>query len=258
MKALLVITCEDAASYSVAAKAIDSLSLSDRRVDDLEALSAHDGASIYLMMLPHARAENHAALIDVLEELGRNWMLLALSPLSQLERAGERLLNHPRVDWLSVPCSEQEIAWRMARLEETRRQAVEERLALEARLAKAQDQLTPTERQTIVAELAGTAAHELNQPLTSILGYAELIRRRLTQAQDIRALDIIIREAERMADVVRKLAHINEYKTKDYVGDQRILDLDSASSIGSEASRFQTPSEPVRVAPSSQPGKRTK
>jgi len=47
-----------------------------------------------------------------------------------------------------------------------------EKMRMEQRLAHAQEQLLSQERQAIVAELAGAAAHELNQPLTSVMGYA--------------------------------------------------------------------------------------
>jgi PAS domain S-box-containing protein len=105
-----------------------------------------------------------------------------------------------------------------------------ERLRIEQRLAHAQEQLRLQEKQTIVAELAGAAAHELNQPLTSVMGYAELLRRRLDAGTpQHHAADIIVSEAERMAEIVRKIGKITRYETKTYVGTARILDLDRAS-----------------------------
>jgi PAS domain S-box-containing protein len=105
-----------------------------------------------------------------------------------------------------------------------------ERLRIEQRLAHAQEQLRIQEKQTIVAELAGAAAHELNQPLTSVMGYAELLRRRLEQGTpQHHAAEIIVTEAERMAEIVRKIGKITRYETKTYVGTARILDLDRAS-----------------------------
>ena len=50
-----------------------------------------------------------------------------------------------------------------------------EQMRMEQSLAQAQEQLLAQERQAIIAELAGAAAHELNQPLTSVMGYAELL-----------------------------------------------------------------------------------
>ncbi len=105
-----------------------------------------------------------------------------------------------------------------------------EKIQMEARLQKAQEQLLAQERQAIVAELAGAAAHELNQPLTSVLNYAILLKRLLTApSPPFSAAEIIASEAERMAEIVRKIGKITRYETKSYVGKQNILDLDRSS-----------------------------
>lgn len=102
-----------------------------------------------------------------------------------------------------------------------------ERLRIEAELTAAQDELQAREKQALIAELAGTAAHELNQPLTSVLGYAQLIRRRVGEDSPlVRAADAIVQEAERMAEIVRKIGMITRYETKTYVGTAKIIDLD--------------------------------
>jgi PAS domain S-box-containing protein len=107
---------------------------------------------------------------------------------------------------------------------------IREKLRMEARLSRAQEELRTREKQAIVAELAGAAAHELNQPLTSVIGYAELLRRNLeADGQLAHAAQVIISEAERMAEIVRKVGKITKYETKSYVGDQKILDLEKAS-----------------------------
>lgn len=117
---------------------------------------------------------------------------------------------------------------------------IREKLRVEERLAHATEKLAMTEKQAIIAELAGTTAHELNQPLTSVMGYAELLRRRLGAAQgdrageaespELHAISVILRESERMADIVKKIGKITKYETKTYVGGAKILDLDRASS----------------------------
>jgi len=105
-----------------------------------------------------------------------------------------------------------------------------EKVRMEQRLAQAQEQLLAQERQAIVAELAGAAAHELNQPLTSVMGYSELLKRRLEPATPaFEAAGVIHSEAERMAEIVRKIGKITRYETKSYVGRARILDLDRSA-----------------------------
>ncbi|MDP9148653.1 MAG: PAS domain S-box protein [Myxococcota bacterium] len=105
-----------------------------------------------------------------------------------------------------------------------------EKMRMEQRLAQAQEQILAQERQAIVAELAGAAAHELNQPLTSVMGYAELLKRRLDrETAPYSAAEIIFNEAERMAEIVRKIGKITKYETKSYVGQARILDLDRSA-----------------------------
>jgi PAS domain S-box-containing protein len=100
----------------------------------------------------------------------------------------------------------------------------------EERLVVTQEKLEKSERQAMIAELAGTAAHELNQPLTSVMGYAELIRRKLKPEDPLyRPIDVIVGEAERMAEIVRKIGKITRYETKQYVGRSRIVDLERAT-----------------------------
>lgn len=110
-----------------------------------------------------------------------------------------------------------------------------ERLKMEEKLTKVQRQLQLSERQAVVVELAGAAAHELNQPLTSILGYAEMLRRRVPEHDPNRKpIDVICSETERMASIVRKVGQITSYETKPYVGGSTILDLGEHQETGED------------------------
>ena len=105
-----------------------------------------------------------------------------------------------------------------------------ERLRMEERLAKAQEKLAISEKQTVAIELAGAAAHELNQPLTSIMGYAQMLLRKLeADSPHQRSLETILSESERMAGIVRQLGSLTRYETKAYVGGAQILDLGRSS-----------------------------
>jgi PAS domain S-box-containing protein len=101
-----------------------------------------------------------------------------------------------------------------------------ERIRMEQRLAQAQRQLQLTEKQALVAELAGAAAHELNQPLTSILGYCELLKRQgPPEAPHMRAVSIISGQSERMAAIIKKIGRLTKYETTEYINDERIIDI---------------------------------
>lgn len=105
-----------------------------------------------------------------------------------------------------------------------------ERIRMEQRLLDAQQKLQLSEKQALVAELAGATAHELNQPLTSIMGYAGLIERQSPpDATCLRAVAVILSEAERMAGIVKRIGKITRYETTDYVGSARMLDLERAA-----------------------------
>jgi PAS domain S-box-containing protein len=105
-----------------------------------------------------------------------------------------------------------------------------DRIRMEQRLLDAQQKLQLSEKQALVAELAGAAAHELNQPLTSIMGYAGLIARQSPpEATYLRAVAVILSEAERMAGIVKKIGRITKYETTDYIGGARMLDIHRAA-----------------------------
>lgn len=110
---------------------------------------------------------------------------------------------------------------------------VRDQRAMERRLKEAQAALIQTEKQAAVAELAGSAAHELNQPLTAVMGYAELLLKKLSpEDPHVKIVKTIYEEAERMAAVVKKIGRITRYESKSYVGGTRIVDLDKSSGGG--------------------------
>jgi PAS domain S-box-containing protein len=74
------------------------------------------------------------------------------------------------------------------------------------RLKMTQAQLVQAAKLAAVGELAAGVAHELNNPLTSVLGYAELLLRSLPPDTPFRGdLEIIDKQAIRARDIVRNL-----------------------------------------------------
>jgi PAS domain S-box-containing protein len=105
-----------------------------------------------------------------------------------------------------------------------------DRVQLERKLSDAEVRLEESKRNAVLMALAGTTAHELNQPLTSVLGFAELLKRKLkTDDEAYKRVDTIFREAERMKEIVKKIGKITRFELKSYVGESQILDLERTS-----------------------------
>jgi len=86
-------------------------------------------------------------------------------------------------------------------------QALDERHNLEARIKAGQQQMDHLSRLSILGELSGRIAHELNQPLAAISNYARSLRRRqdsgtLTEAALRQAAEEIASESERAAGIL--------------------------------------------------------
>jgi PAS domain S-box-containing protein len=107
---------------------------------------------------------------------------------------------------------------------------VSEDRAMGRRLAEARERLLESERKAAMMEVAGAAAHELNQPLTSVMTSTAMLRRLIAEGDDAarRLLETLEQEAERMAAIIRRLGELTEFTTKSYVGKARIIDLDPA------------------------------
>jgi len=104
---------------------------------------------------------------------------------------------------------------------------VEERTA---ELRAAQAQLIEAEKSKVVVEMAGATAHELNQPLTTILGLIQLIEQNPDDEQSLHQdLKRIADAAWDMAEIVRKIGQITHYETKQYVTGMQIIDIDRAA-----------------------------
>jgi PAS domain S-box-containing protein len=117
-----------------------------------------------------------------------------------------------------------------------------DRLRMEERLETAQAKLAISEKQAVAVELAGAAAHELNQPLTSVMGYAQMLLRKLGANEPLIPLvRTILDESDRMAMIVRKLGSLTRYETKSYVGGAQILDIDRSAEGGGRSSPADAP-----------------
>ncbi len=95
------------------------------------------------------------------------------------------------------------------RLQETIRQLRATEIELNARMEaqrSAENRLIQAAKLAAVGEMAAGIAHELNNPLTTVTGFSELVLEDLPQDFSYRAeLEMVSREAHRASDVVRRL-----------------------------------------------------
>jgi signal transduction histidine kinase len=76
---------------------------------------------------------------------------------------------------------------------------------IEAQL-EAERRLIQAEKLAAVGEMAAGIAHELNNPLTTVTGFTELVLDELSEGADNRSdLELVLKEARRARDVVRRL-----------------------------------------------------
>lgn len=82
-------------------------------------------------------------------------------------------------------------------------QKVEERTA---ELRQAEAEVARGEKLASIGQLAAGVAHELNNPLTGVLTFTSLLRRKLPDgSQDADDLDLVIAETRRCASIIRRL-----------------------------------------------------
>ncbi len=91
------------------------------------------------------------------------------------------------------------------------------------------------ERLKVLLEMAGATAHELNQPLMTLLGTIELINMTHEFPPDtLKYLTSIEKSAKRIADIVSNIQRIRHYQTKKYLNDISIIDFNESSGGESE------------------------
>lgn len=103
---------------------------------------------------------------------------------------------------------EQQVHMRTAEL----RESLAAREQAEAKMRESQEQMDHLSRLSVLGELSGNLAHELNQPLTTIGTYARTVLRRqqrgnLTPEAITEASTEIAREAERAGGIVQRIRH---------------------------------------------------
>ena len=104
------------------------------------------------------------------------------------------------------------------------------RVQVGIRVVDLQDRLIEAERNRVLMQAAGAAAHEINQPLTVVIGMSDLMLLKISpDAPERRNVETIRQEAHRISEIVKKMAEIRQYVTKPYIEGIEIVDFDAAT-----------------------------
>ncbi|GAB6909338.1 hypothetical protein JCM12296A_51820 [Desulfosarcina cetonica] len=92
-----------------------------------------------------------------------------------------------------------------------------------------------------ILELAGAVGHELNNPLQVVMmGIEKLAPEADADARRTRLYQLLKNNLDRLVATIRKFQNITRYATKDYVGGEKILDIEAASADPHEGSGRST------------------
>lgn len=102
------------------------------------------------------------------------------------------------------------------------------RVQVGVRVVELWERLLAAEQMRVLAQTAGAAAHQINQPLSVILGLSQLLLRDRSLREEQKGKLQKIREAvRRISDIVQKMGTVRQYATRSYVEDTDIVDFDA-------------------------------
>ncbi len=130
----------------------------------------------------------------------------------------ERVLDAGADEFIAKPTTPEDLR---ARLIVARR-----RIAQDAARRNAEAELSKARWLAGIGEATLALQHEINNPLSALLGNAELMIMELEEkGERNELLDVIHEQALRIAEVVRRLRRLKNPESVDYVGGSRMLNL---------------------------------
>ena len=98
---------------------------------------------------------------------------------------------------------------------------------LNKKIQEQQKELLEKEKLQSILEMAVTISHEFSQPLSVIIGYTDMLLSTMEKEDpNYSKLRKILDNGEALAEVIRKVRSITNYKSITYTGDAKMVDID--------------------------------
>ena len=108
-----------------------------------------------------------------------------------------------------------------------RKQMEEDLRRANERILEQQEKLIEEERLKVLLQMSGATAHELNQPLSVLLGNIDLMRAAEGDPKEVAlCINEIEKAGRRIADTIKKIQNIRHYETKPYGSGSRIVNIE--------------------------------
>ena len=162
----------------------------------------------------------------------------ALGVLGLLDHAQPNRYGRHELGILSIVATQASAALRTAWMFEAMRAAYDELTSTQARLME-------SERLRGITETVGALNHEVNNPLATIVGTAQLLLRREELGDEARTkVERMLEAAKRIQYVTSKMATLIQANSRPYPGQTNILDV--SRSIGREEAGPETTADVLR------------
>ena len=142
----------------------------------------------------------------------RVWVLIrqSRSPCAQLRDSAEAVGRSDFSQRVEVASQDEcgELARAFNQMTENIKISREELEKTVETLKATQHQLIQSEKLSGIGEFVAGVAHELNNPLTSVMGFAELLQQTDLPEQQRRYLDVIFKSAKRCQKIVQSLVEL--------------------------------------------------
>jgi len=98
---------------------------------------------------------------------------------------------------------------------------------LNQKIQEQQKELLEKEKLQSILEMAVTISHEFSQPLSVIIGYTDMLLNTMEKTHAMYPkLKKIFENGENLAEIIRKVRSITNYKSITYTGESRMIDID--------------------------------